>query len=146
LQADELDWRAAGSEHCKYPTSSADCQAVEAYIAKHPAGTQAGEATRILRTSSVKLASLKKSEEAQVGAAHAARQLCRTLLTLDQLEEADKMQRRIDAESGTVDLYQKRQNATGRVYLRDQRQKLMNQIADAGLRFDRMRVCGEAPQ
>ncbi len=141
LLVDEANWKGTPVDKCARPTSSTDCEKVEAYISNHPTGTHAAEAMKVLKGASARVASLKKSEQARADAAEAIEQLCQTLQSLEQLEQAEKMQRRIDAASGTVNLYQKRQNATARIYLRDQRQKLMSEIAAAGIHLDRKRDC-----
>jgi hypothetical protein len=126
---------------CQRPMRSDACATVEKYLSNNPSGAHAAEAKRVISASASKIASLRKQEEAREQAGESIQQLCTVLGQLAQLETAERLQRRVDAESGTVSLYQRRQNATARVLLRDQRQKLSKDVARAGIRFDQRRDC-----
>jgi hypothetical protein len=65
---------------------------------------------------------------------------------LQQVMEAERQARRIDAASGTVNLYEKRQRAAARIYLESQRSKLAREVAKAGHSFDRKRDCASADE
>jgi hypothetical protein len=113
----------------------------EQYLARHATGRHATEAQHYLKAASAKLAVLKKQEEARSRVADSIQQLCTVVQQLSQLDSADRLQSRVDSASGTVNLYQRRQNATARVLLGDQKRRLQKEIAQVGVRFNRKLDC-----
>lgn len=79
-------------------------------------------------------------------AGESVEQLCMVSTQLQQVMEAERQARRIDAASGTVNLYEKRQRAAARIYLESQRSKLAREVAKAGHSFDRKRDCASADE
>jgi hypothetical protein len=147
---DEASWQGAGPEKCRQPKESSDCDGAQAYIASRPAGLHASEAKMLLKGSAKRIQALKRSE--QVAAAIEARKadaaplidnLCQVLQRLDQVAEAEKLRRRVDAASRTENLYQKRQLVTARLTLGDQKAELSSRLIRAGVRFDRRHDCTE---
>lgn len=83
--------------------------------------------------------------EQQRNVASARAQLCNTSKSLDDLKNAEVFQRRVDAESGTVDLAAKRRRATAKVFLEDQRKKLLADLRTMNATFDAKRDCTAGP-
>lgn len=73
---------------------------------------------------------------------YAVAELCQALDTLSQLDQLERRQERVDAASGTINPTERRQNATVRIYLEDQRETLARRLANAGVRFERRTHCG----
>jgi hypothetical protein len=144
LLADHAAWNAVNSAQCARPTKAADCEAIQAYLSTYPSGAHAPEAKQALSAGSARLAALKQLDQARAEAADSVEELCTTLQQLDALGDFEKKQRRIDAQSGTVTLSERRETATARVLLEDQRDKLLRRITRAGVRFERARDCTEA--
>jgi hypothetical protein len=149
---DEADWAGAGVASCRRPSDSDACDGVATYIGRYPSGVHIAEAQRTMKAVSSKIARLKAQEEARAAtdeaktearaaAEEAIKSLCSTVAQLAQVEGAEKMQRRIDAESGTVSYSERRQTATARIYLRDRRQTLLKTVERAGMKFDQGRDC-----
>ena len=136
-----MEWGSAGSPSCRHPAVSTDCDGVKSYLERRSDGRYSVEATKLLRAAEGKIASLRRDEELQSEAQEAIPELCRVLRDLDSIAEAERIQRRIDSASGTENLYQKRQYATARIYSSDRRDKLLQLVTRAGIKFSRKHSC-----
>lgn len=140
---DAKAWGAAKAGDCRKPRKSIDCDPLKAYLEQFPTGSHAMDAKAVLKGSAATVASLKKAEDQREAAQESIGELCRVLVSLDQVAEAEALQKRVDSQSGTVNLFQKRQLATARVVLGDQRKQFAATIAKAGVQFNRKRDCSE---
>lgn len=76
---DDVDWHAADPTACKVPATIEACDAVRAYLVKHPKGTYAAEASRTLAAGAPTLERLRKDDNAweNAGALECRRQRTR---------------------------------------------------------------------
>lgn len=130
--------------HCKKPRQSNDCNAVQSYLSNHPAGLHLAEAQRILKASGAKIASLRRQEEVRQRAETPISQMCELLGQQSYLDKLERSIRRVDAASGTENPYQRRQLATGRITIQDQRKEVQRELNRIGYRFNPKRDCEQS--
>jgi hypothetical protein len=68
-RSEEDLWAKADAEKCKSPTKVEDCQGLQQYLDKYPAGSHADEAKGTLKSVAAKLDALNKKAEAEAKAA-----------------------------------------------------------------------------
>jgi hypothetical protein len=141
LLIDDKDWKEASIERCQRPSTSGDCNGVQDYLKKHPEGAHVARARSILGASAGKIESFRAKEVLRANASQAIEELCQSLVQLDNVEQAERRQHRVDVESGTVNLYERRNITAARVYLQDRTKQLSDQIARSGVQFNRKRDC-----
>lgn len=138
---DNKDWKEASFERCQYPATGGDCNGVQDYVKKHPEGAHVTKARSILNSSAGKIEAFRAKAILRANASQSIEELCQSLVQLDSVEQAERRQHRVDVESGTVNLYERRNITAARVYLQDRTKQLSDQIARSGVQFNRRRDC-----
>lgn len=139
--ADHKAWREADVAACRKAQVPAACDGVEGYLNDFSGGIHLAEAKSILKSAGPRLAALRKQQEAKNQAGETIDDLCDVLSQLDRLERASALSKRVDRESGTVSLSQRRQQATAKIVLGDKKKRLTSELARDGIRFNRKTDC-----